>query len=94
MMTMTIGRPMMCAAPTRQRNPWAIAAFALSLVCWVGLPIPLLSAALAWIALRDMQRRGESGRAMAQFARAFAVLVTVAIVMRGGHTDWLRMLHW
>lgn len=94
MMTTTIDRPMMCATPTRQKNPWAIAAFVLSLVCWVGLPIPLLSAALASVALRDMERRGETGRAMAQFARAFAVLVTVAIVARGGHTDWLRMIHW
>lgn len=93
-MTMTIDRPVMCPAATGQKNPWAIAAFVLSLVCWVGMPIPLLSAALACIALRDMERRGESGRAMAQFARAFAVLVTLAIVVRGGHTDWLRMIHW
>ncbi|HTX97057.1 MAG TPA: hypothetical protein VME67_20760 [Mycobacterium sp.] len=58
------------------------------------MPIPILSGILASIALRDMQERGESGRAMAQFARAFAILVTVAIVARGGHTDWLTAARW
>jgi hypothetical protein len=41
-----------------------------------------------------MEQRGESGRALAQFARAFAILVTVAIALRGGHTDWLTMARW
>lgn len=41
-----------------------------------------------------MEQRGESGRALAQFARAFASLVTVAIALRGGHTDWLTLAPW
>jgi hypothetical protein len=76
------------------KNPWAVAAFALSLVSWIGFPIPIISIGLACIGLREMKQRGESGRAMAQFARAFAILVTVAIALRGGHTDWLAMARW
>lgn len=58
------------------------------------LPIPILSGVLASVALRDMEQRGEGGRAMAQFARAFAILVTAAIVVRGGHDDWLAKTYW
>lgn len=54
----------------------------------------MIAIVLACIALREIQTRGESGRAMAQFARAFAILVTVAIALRGGHTDWLTLLRW
>lgn len=78
----------------RPQNPWALAAFALSLVSWIGLPIPIISIGLACVGLREMEQRGESGRALAQFARAFSALVTVAIALRGGHTDWLALTRW
>jgi len=91
---MTTCHPSELAVSTGPINPWAISAFLLSLISWCGMPIPILSGILASIALRDMQERGESGRAMAQFARAFAILVTVAIVARGGHTDWLTAARW
>ncbi|OBH04027.1 DUF4190 domain-containing protein [Mycobacterium sp. E1747] len=91
---MIVCPPTRLAAPARPINPWAIAAFALSLVSWCGLPIPILSGLLAFVALRDMEQRGEGGRAMAQFARAFAILVTVAIAVRGGHNDWLTIAYW
>ncbi|OBG62519.1 MULTISPECIES: DUF4190 domain-containing protein [unclassified Mycobacterium] len=91
---MIICPPTRLAAPARPVNPWAITAFALSLISWCGLPIPILSGVLACVALRDMERRGEAGRAMAQFARAFAILVTVAIAVRGGHNDWLTKAYW
>lgn len=91
---MIICLPTQPAAPARPVNPWAIASFALSLVSWCGLPIPVLSGVLASVALRDMQRRGEGGRAMAQFARAFAILLTAALVVRGGHPDWLTRAYW
>lgn len=91
---MIICLPNQLAAPARPMNPWAIASFALSLVSWCGLPIPVLSGVLASVALRDMERRGEGGRAMAQFARAFAILVTAALAVRGGHHDWLSRAHW
>lgn len=84
--------PMAHTASERPINPWAVAAFVLSLVSWIGLPTPVISVGLACIALREMEQRGESGRAMAQFARAFAILVSVAIALRGGHTDWLTMV--
>ncbi|OJZ68014.1 hypothetical protein BRW65_25620 [Mycobacterium paraffinicum] len=91
---MIVCPPTQLAVPARPTNPWAIAAFALSLVSWCGLPIPILSGVLAFVALRDMEQRGEGGRAMAQFARAFAILVTVAIAVRGGHNDWLTNPYW
>jgi hypothetical protein len=78
----------------RPINPWAVAAFVLSLISWCGLPIPIISGVLASVALRDIKQRGESGRAMAQFARALAILLTVGIVARGGHTDWLTNPCW
>ncbi|MEE3750312.1 DUF4190 domain-containing protein [Mycobacterium intracellulare] len=84
--------PMAHTASERPINPWAVAAFVLSLVSWIGFPTPVISIGLACIALREMEQRGESGRAMAQFARAFAILVSVAIALRGGHTDWLTMV--
>jgi energy-converting hydrogenase Eha subunit A len=90
---MILTLPMVNSAPERPKNPWAVSAFTLSLVSWIGFPIPIISMGLAWIALREMEQRGESGRAMAQFARAFAILVTVAIALRSGHTDWLAMAH-
>ena len=88
---MILDLPMVYRMSERPKNPWAAAAFALSLVSWIGFPIPIISIGLACIGLREMEQRGESGRAMAQFARAFAILVTVAIALRGGHTDWLAM---
>lgn len=91
---MIVCPPTRLAPPARPTNPWAIAAFALSLVSWCGLPIPILSGVLAFVALRDMDRRGERGRAMAQFARALAILLTVAIAVRGGHNDWLTNAYW
>jgi hypothetical protein len=78
---------------TRQTNPWAVAAFVLSLFGWCGLPIPIISGMLAFVALHQIEQRGEGGRAIAQFARAFAILVTAAIVLRGGHTGWLTIAH-
>jgi hypothetical protein len=86
--------PMGSTVSERPKNPWAVAAFVLSLVGWIGLPVPVISIGLACFALHEMERRGESGRAMAQFARAFAILVSVAIALRGGHTDWLTMARW
>jgi hypothetical protein len=80
-------------APTRPTNPWAVSAFVLSLIGWCGLPIPIISGALAFVALHQIERRGEGGRAIAQFARAFAILLTVAILLRGGHTGWLTTAH-
>jgi hypothetical protein len=92
---MIVCPPTQVAAPASPPvNPWAMAAFALSVVSWCGLPIPILSGVLASVALRDMELRGEGGRAMAQFARAFAILVTLAIVVRGGHNDWLTQAYW
>lgn len=91
---MILDLPMTYSVSERPKNPWAVAAFALSLVSWIGFPIPIISIGLACLGLREMEQRGESGRALAQFARAFAILVTVAIVVRGGHTDWLSMAHW
>jgi hypothetical protein len=91
---MIICQPTRLATPARPMNPWAIAAFALSLVSWCGLPIPILSGALASVALRDMEQRDEGGRAIAQFARAFAILVTTVIVVGGGHNDWLTKVYW
>lgn len=91
---MILTLPMVGSASERPKNPWAVAAFALSLVSWIGLPIPIISMGLACIALREIGQRGESGCAMAQFARAFAILVIVAIAVRGGHTDWLAMARW
>ncbi|HEX5255107.1 MAG TPA: DUF4190 domain-containing protein [Mycobacterium sp.] len=91
---MILDLPMVHSVSERPKNPWAVAAFALSVVSWIGFPIPIISIALACIGLREMDQRGESGRAMAQFARAFAILVTVAIALRGGHTDWLAMARW
>ena len=88
---MILDLPMVHSESERPMNPWAVAAFALSLVSWIGIPIPIISIGLACIGLREMEQRGESGRAIAQFARAFAILVTVAIALRGGHTDWLTM---
>jgi hypothetical protein len=88
---MILDLPMVHSVSERPMNPWAVAAFALSLVSWIGIPIPIISIGLACIGLREMEQRGESGRAIAQFARAFAILVTVAIALRGGHTDWLTM---
>lgn len=91
---MILDLPMVYSVSERPKNPWAVAAFALSLVSWIGFPIPIISIGLACIGLREMKQRGESGRALAQFARAFAILVTVAIAVRGGHTDWLTMARW
>ncbi len=83
-------QPTAHAVPARPANPWAVAAFALSLVSWCGLPIPSMSGVLASVALREIEQRGESGRAMAQFA----ILVTTAILLRGGHTGWLTEPCW
>lgn len=91
---MILDLPMVYSVSERPKNPWAVAAFALSLVSWIGLPIPIISIGLACIGLREMDQRGESGRALAQFARAFASLVTVAIALRDGHTDWLTLARW
>jgi hypothetical protein len=91
---MILDLPMAYTVSERPKNPWAVSAFALSLVSWIGFPIPVISIVLACIALREMDQRGESGRGIAQFARAFAILVTVAIALRGGHTDWLTMTRW
>jgi hypothetical protein len=87
-------QPTAHGVPARPANPWAVAAFALSLVSWCGLPIPIMSGVLASVALREIEKRSESGRAMAQFARAFAILVTTAILLRGGHTGWLTKPCW
>lgn len=89
---MILDLPMAYPTSGRPKNPWAVAAFVLSLVSWVGFPVPVISIGLACLALREMEHRGESGRAMAQFARAFAILVSAAIAVRGGHTDWLAMV--
>jgi hypothetical protein len=91
---MILDPPIACGMSTNPINPWAAAAFVLSLVSWVGFPVPVISIGLATIALREMDQRGESGRAIAQFARAFAVLVSVAILLRGGHNHWLTMVRW
>lgn len=91
---MILDLPMAYTTSGRPKNPWAVAAFVLSLVSWIGFPIPVISIGLACIALREMEQRGESGRAMAQFARAFAILASVAIAVRGGHTDWLTLVQW
>ncbi|OBJ13038.1 DUF4190 domain-containing protein [Mycobacterium colombiense] len=91
---MILDLPMVYNVSERPKNPWAVAAFALSLVSWIGFPIPIISIGLACLGLREMEQRGESGRALAQFARAFAILVTVAIAVRCGHTDWLTMARW
>ncbi|OBI44491.1 DUF4190 domain-containing protein [Mycobacterium colombiense] len=91
---MILNPPMVYSTSTRPKNPWAVAAFVLSLVSWIGFPIPIISIGLACLGLREMEQRGESGRALAQFARAFAILVTIAIAVRGGHTDWLAMARW
>lgn len=91
---MILDLPMAYSVSERPKNPWAVAAFALSLVSWVGFPIPVISIGLACQGLREMEQRGESGRALAQFARASAILVTAAIAVRGGHTDWLSMARW
>ena len=82
------------AVSARPMNPWAVSSFVLSLVGWCGLPIPIMSGMLAFIALREMEQREGGGRAMAQFARAFAILMTSAILLRGGHTDWLTRACW
>ena len=81
------------AVNTRPTNPWAVAAFVLSLFGWCGLPIPIISGVLAFIALHQIEQRGEGGRAIAQFATAFAIPATAAIVLRGGHTGWLTIAH-
>lgn len=91
---MILNPPMAYTVSGRPKNPWAVAAFALSLVSWIGFPIPVISIGLACLGLHEMEERGESGRALAQFARAFAILVTVAIAVRGGHTDWPAMARW
>lgn len=89
---MILDLPMAYTTSGRPKNPWAVAAFVLSLVSWVGFPVPVISIGLACLALREMEQRDESGRAMAQFARTFAILVSAAIAVRGGHTDWLAMV--
>ena len=89
-----ICQPTELTVTARPVNPWAVASFVLSLVSWCGLPIPIISGALAFVALREMEQRGESGRAMAQFARALSILVTAAILVRGCHTNWLATCYW
>jgi hypothetical protein len=91
---MILDPPTACTMSSNPINPWAAAAFVLSLVSWVGFPVPIISIGLATLALAEMDKRGESGRTIAHFARAFALLVTVALLLRGGHTDWLTMIRW
>lgn len=87
-------QPTMRAVPARPTKPWAVAAFIFSLFGWLGLPIPIMSGILAFVALRQIEQRGEGGRAIAQFARAFAIPLTGVILLRAGHTDWLTNAHW
>jgi hypothetical protein len=89
-MTIMTSEPTTRAVSARPTNPWAVAAFVLSLFGWYALPIPIMSAIFAFVALRQIKQRGEGGRGMAQFARAFAILLTAVILLRGGHTDWLQ----
>ncbi len=91
---MILNPPIAYSMSSNPINPWAAASFALSLVCWVGFPVPIISIGLATLALREMDQRGESGRIIAHFARGFALLVTVALLMRGGHGDWMTMFRW
>jgi hypothetical protein len=87
-------QPTVGAVPARPTNPWAVAAFVLSLFGWIGLPIPIMSGILAFVALRDIEQRGEAGRALAQFARAFAILLTLVMVLHAGHPGWLTIANW
>lgn len=41
-----------------------------------------------------MERRDDGGRAMADFAMAFAILVNVAIAVGGGHNERLTKAYW
>jgi hypothetical protein len=76
------------AANTRPINPWAVSAFVLSLFAWQGFVIALIAATLARIALKQIKQRGEGGRPMAQFARAFAILLMIVMLTIGDYPDW------
>ena len=67
-------QPTTLAVPARPTNVWAVAAFVLSLFGWYALPISIMSGIFAFVALRQIQQRNEGGRALAQFARALAIL--------------------
>jgi hypothetical protein len=81
------------AVAARPTNPWAIAAFVLSLFGWLGVLIPIISGILAFAALRDIEHRGEGGRTLAQFARALAVIFAVVMLLRWAHIDWTTIAH-
>ncbi len=87
-------QPNVGAVPARPTNPWAVAAFVLSLFGWIGLPVPIISGILAFVALREIEQHREGGRALAQFARAFAVLLTLVILLHGRHAGWMANANW
>jgi hypothetical protein len=84
-------QPTASAIPARQTNSWAVAAFVLSMFACQGLFIAITSLVLASIALDEINRRGEGGRAIAQFARAFAILMIIVMVVCGGPSVWMAI---
>ena len=83
-------QPTLPAIAARQTNSWAIAAFVLSLFAWQDLFAAIITLVFAIIALDEINRRGQAGRAMAQFARAFAILMI--IVLCTGCPFWSTLL--
>jgi uncharacterized Tic20 family protein len=82
------------AVSARPTNPWAIAAFVLSLFGWVGIVTSIISGILAVAALRDIARRDEGGRALAQFALALATLLTVVVSLHAAHVHLTTIANW
>lgn len=83
--------PPAAVAPMRSTNGFAVTAFVLSLVGWtVGLlfpilivPVVVLAIVFGLVALRQIKRRNENGRAMAiasLWLTAVQILLCVAII--------------
>jgi hypothetical protein len=79
------------AIPVRTTNSWAVAAFVLSLFAWQGLVIAITSLIFAIIALDEINQRREGGRAIAQFARAFAILMIITLTVCAGSPVWMAI---
>lgn len=76
----------------RPINSWAVAGFVLSLFGWISPTIAIISGILAIIALNQINQHGERGRAMAEFARAFTIILLIVMLLRGGHSDWMAFV--
>jgi hypothetical protein len=50
---MILNPPIAHSMSSNPINPWAAASFVLSLVCWIGFPVPIISIGLATLALRE-----------------------------------------